>query len=68
MPTAVQASRLDRVREKLLALDGSLGAGLPPEYLAEENRAAISLLESVIGEVSAEEVLDRVFGEFCIGK
>ena len=39
-----------------------------PEYLAEKNRQAIARLESVIGQVEVDDVLDRVFGEFCIGK
>jgi tRNA modification GTPase len=31
-------------------------------------RAAVSALEDVIGVVSTEDVLDRVFATFCIGK
>ena len=38
------------------------------EILAEKNREALMRLEVVIGAVGTEDVLDRVFGEFCIGK
>jgi tRNA U34 5-carboxymethylaminomethyl modifying GTPase MnmE/TrmE len=31
-------------------------------------RAAVTALESVIGAVDVEDVLARVFGEFCVGK
>jgi tRNA modification GTPase len=68
LPTAVQASRLELVVEKLDRLVKDLEGGILPEYLAEQNREILSQLEGVVGEVSADDVLDRVFGEFCIGK
>lgn len=39
-----------------------------PELAAEELRAATHALGSITGRVDVEEVLDVVFGEFCIGK
>jgi tRNA modification GTPase len=68
LPTSVQSARLGYVQSELEGLTDALKRGEPPEYLGERNRRALSLLEDVIGEVSADEVLDRVFGEFCIGK
>ena len=41
----------------------------PPEYLSEQTRLVISpKLEAVVGEVATEDVLDRIFNDFCIGK
>jgi tRNA modification GTPase len=31
-------------------------------------REATSALEELLGAVDVEEVLDRVFGSFCVGK
>ncbi|MFM8270442.1 MAG: tRNA uridine-5-carboxymethylaminomethyl(34) synthesis GTPase MnmE [Pseudomonadota bacterium] len=68
LPTAVEHQRLEKalalVRELLVRLEKNE----LPEYLAEINREATRTLESVVGEVGTEDVLDRVFGEFCIGK
>ena len=68
LPTAVQASRLQFVLTGLGKLQRELDARTPPEYLAERNRGLIGLLGGVFGEVSTEDVLDRLFKEFCIGK
>lgn len=35
---------------------------------AEELRYAIKAIESVIGAVDNEDVLDKLFASFCIGK
>lgn len=68
LPSSTQVARLKHVVKQLEFLSSGLASGEGPEYLAETNRKAIGLLESVIGEVSTEEVLGRVFSEFCIGK
>jgi len=42
-----------------------------PEYYditAEEIRAATSALDSLIGRIGVEDVLDKVFSSFCLGK
>jgi tRNA modification GTPase len=39
-----------------------------PEIAAEGLRAALSALGRITGHVGVEEILDRVFAEFCIGK
>lgn len=68
LPSSAQVSRLKFVVNELEKLQLGLLKGEAPEYLAEVNRRSLSLLESVVGEVSTEEVLGRVFSEFCIGK
>jgi tRNA modification GTPase len=40
----------------------------PIEILAEDLRAAIHALESLIGKVDVEDVLGEIFSRFCIGK
>jgi tRNA modification GTPase len=44
-----------------------VGVGLP-ELQAEEVRLALHALGRLTGRVDVEEVLDRIFAGFCIGK
>ncbi|HEX9192006.1 MAG TPA: GTP-binding protein, partial [Candidatus Deferrimicrobiaceae bacterium] len=46
----------------------SARAGMPLEFPAEDVREAAAALAELLGEVAPEEVLDAVFGQFCIGK
>ena len=42
-----------------------------PDYydvIAEEIRAATHALDSLIGRIGIENVLDEVFSSFCLGK
>ncbi|HEX9205761.1 MAG TPA: tRNA uridine-5-carboxymethylaminomethyl(34) synthesis GTPase MnmE [Candidatus Deferrimicrobiaceae bacterium] len=43
-------------------------AGMPLEFPAEDVREAAGALAELLGEVAPEEVLEAVFGQFCIGK
>ena len=38
------------------------------DITAEEIRAATSALDSLIGRIGVEDVLDEVFSSFCLGK
>ena len=48
----------------LTALDDAV----PMEFAATHLRAAVEALEELVGAVSVDDVLDRVFGTFCVGK
>lgn len=39
-----------------------------PELAGEDARLAVRALESLTGRVDVEDILDRVFSQFCIGK
>ena len=41
---------------------------MPPEIVAVDISAAADALGAITGEVTNEDVLDRIFSEFCIGK
>jgi len=68
VPTQVESRRLNQVIESLGLLEEAAEAAEPPELLAERSREVLSQLESVVGQVTLDDVLDRVFSEFCIGK
>ena len=55
------AAGLARAREGLLA-------ALPPELVALEVREALNALGEITGKTTSEEVLDRIFANFCVGK
>lgn len=65
----------ERHRTALLRARTALGEALPhlepagdPVLAAHHVREATSALEELLGAVDVEEVLDRVFGRFCVGK
>lgn len=49
------------------ALD-ALASGVPPEYAATHVDSALAALADVFGETTSEDVLQRIFSTFCIGK
>ena len=55
------AAGLARAREGLLA-------ARPPELVALELREALNALGEITGKTTSEEVLDRIFANFCVGK
>ncbi|MCC7461809.1 MAG: tRNA uridine-5-carboxymethylaminomethyl(34) synthesis GTPase MnmE [Gammaproteobacteria bacterium] len=59
---------LEAARSHVLAAAQELAGGRAPELIAEELRLAQRELGTITGEVSADELLGRIFGEFCIGK
>ena len=70
---AVVAGTAARCRESLLLAAESLrraraAARLGEEFAASEVRAALDELGRVIGAVYTDDVLDRIFSRFCIGK
>jgi len=50
------------------ALDRFLGEGATDEIAAEHLRQAGLALERLVGRIDTEQVLDRLFASFCIGK
>lgn len=55
------------VRSLELARD-ALVAGCPPDLIAVDVQDAADRIGEVTGVVSTEDVLDRIFRDFCIGK
>jgi tRNA modification GTPase len=64
----------ERHREALRRASESLGRAMPalvadkPELAAEDVRLALRALGEITGRVDVEDVLDRLFATFCIGK
>jgi tRNA modification GTPase len=45
-----------------------LGGGAANELAAEDLRTAIRALDSLVGRVDVEHILDEIFASFCLGK
>lgn len=58
---------LQRADESLQAAAALVATG-SDELLAAEVRSALDALGEIVGAICADDVLDRVFGQFCIGK
>ncbi len=59
---------LERAAECLISARDGLRDGLPSELAALEVREALDSLGEITGRTTSEEVLDRIFANFCIGK
>ena len=68
---------LTNTRHKIL-IENALGSlekavasvknGLSEEFTATDLRCALNYLGEITGEVPTEEILDRIFSNFCVGK
>jgi tRNA modification GTPase len=67
-PAATRARHANLLDEARNHLDRALGALADPELAAEDVRLAARSLARITGKVGAEDVLERVFATFCIGK
>ncbi|MGE5790195.1 MAG: tRNA uridine-5-carboxymethylaminomethyl(34) synthesis GTPase MnmE [Syntrophaceae bacterium] len=59
---------LERAHTSLRTAEQGLSGGLSPEFVAFDLREALVTLGEVTGQTVTEEVLDRIFSTFCIGK
>ena len=59
---------LSDARTSLLRVQEGLAFGLPTDLASQDIREAIYHLGSIVGEISADEVLGNIFRNFCIGK
>ena len=65
---ARQQEALGRAQAALVAAATNLDTNAGLELAALEMRAALNALGEIIGEVTTEDLLDKIFGQFCIGK
>lgn len=59
---------LEKCRESLKQALNLIQSGRPPELLALELHAGIQELGAILGLEIGEDVLDRIFCRFCLGK
>jgi tRNA modification GTPase len=59
---------LTRARDNLSNAMKGLEEGTSLEFIAFEIRSALEALGELVGETATEEILNRIFEQFCIGK
>jgi tRNA modification GTPase len=59
---------LERALAEVEAFHTARGSGVDAAAAATHLRAAVGVLDDLIGVVTPDEVLDRVFASFCVGK
>jgi len=59
---------LDQAKSGLEKALASAQAGLSPEFIAVDLRDALDSLGLIIGATYTEDILERVFRDFCVGK
>jgi tRNA modification GTPase len=61
-------SILARAKDNLTNAARGLEEGISFEFIAFDVRSALEALGDLVGETTSEEVLNRIFEQFCIGK
>ncbi len=67
-PNLRQKEVLKKVLDHARSAKRALGKGLSPEIVAIDLRQALDELGKVTGETVTEDILDRIFSQFCLGK
>lgn len=59
---------LGRAQDGLNYAIESLANGMPPELVAVDLRIGLDALGDIVGKTTTEDILDRIFSQFCVGK
>jgi tRNA modification GTPase len=59
---------LEQTKESLQKALESIMASLSPEFISLDLRGALDSLGLIIGATYTEDILERIFNDFCIGK
>jgi tRNA modification GTPase len=59
---------LVRAKDSLDQVLASVERRMPAECIAVDLRGAVNAIGEIIGETTTDDILDRIFKEFCIGK
>jgi len=59
---------LEQARDAIMKAEETLKEGLSKEFIAVELKEAVERFGEITGIVTTEDILDRIFSQFCIGK
>ncbi len=63
-----QYNILKNTKENIVNAVKGIKDGLPAEMIAFDLREAVRLIGSITGEITDDDILNNIFGSFCIGK
>jgi len=59
---------IHRALDHVVAAQATLAEGLPADFVSIDVTAAVNVLGEITGETAHEDMLEAIFGRFCIGK
>ena len=59
---------LRRAQESLDDVIASLENEMPPDLVSVDLRISLDALGDIVGKTTTEDILDRIFSQFCVGK
>ena len=59
---------LHRTREAIDDVIASLENEMPPDLVSVDLRIGLDALGDIVGKTTTEDILDRIFSQFCVGK
>ncbi len=68
LTNARQIAAASRAETSLRQALDAIGNGVGPEFVAFDLKEASQALEEIIGRISSEDLLNRIFSDFCVGK
>jgi tRNA modification GTPase len=68
VPNVRHKDALKKAMEACRRTESGLESGISPDLLAIDLQAILAPLGDIVGETTAEDVLDMIFERFCIGK
>ncbi|MGD9014610.1 MAG: tRNA uridine-5-carboxymethylaminomethyl(34) synthesis GTPase MnmE [Candidatus Omnitrophota bacterium] len=60
--------KLKKLKISIVRAKKSVHQNLPYELIAQDLKESVGFLDEILGRRFSEDLLDRIFGEFCIGK
>ena len=59
---------LEKTKDAIKNIFETIDMGLPMDLISVDLKEALDSLSEITGEISSEDILDHVFGSFCVGK
>ena len=59
---------LEKTKDAIKNIFETIDMGLPMDLISVDLKEALDSLSEITGEISSEDILDHVFGNFCVGK
>ena len=59
---------LEKTKDAIRNIFETIDTGLPMDLISVDLKEALDSLSEITGEISSEDILDHVFGNFCVGK
>ena len=59
---------LEKTKDAIRNIFETIDMGLPMDLISVDLKEGLDSLSEITGEISSEDILDHVFGNFCVGK